>query len=60
MKSLGSQISLFFGHAVYALKISIKITGTRDISQMLNIPASGTDLYRAIQITMGWTSWINI
>lgn len=48
--SLGSQISLF-GHAVCAQKISSKIIGTREISQMLNTPSPGTDLYRAIQIT---------
>lgn len=52
-RSLGSQISLFFGHAICAQKISIKIIGTREISQMLNIPASETDLYRAIELTNG-------
>lgn len=52
-RSLGNQISLFFGHAVCAQKISIKTIGTREILQMLNALASGTELSRAIQITNG-------
>lgn len=50
-RSLGNQISLFFGHAVCAQKISTETIGTREILQMLKASASGTELSRAIQIT---------